>query len=378
MRIITIEPPQDSLGEVIKYQDDGCDLFPSCLNCPAPNCRYDGTKAARQAVKILRKRNPDIRKLAKEYIHFLEAQQSVSPYTVRNYRTDLEGFISFFSARQIDSPIKIDLPLVRVYLGQLWERKLSRNSLQRKITTLRMFHRYLILEKDLDVASIPRGFGPKLERRLPQFLTVEDMQALVEAPDMSTVHGKRDRAILETLYATGVRISELVGLDVDSLNLESKEAKVFGKGSKERIVRLGEKAVEALQAYLTHSRPLLLWRTPTSALFLNRFGERISRRRIEHIVKKYAGIAGLKMRVYPHLLRHSFATHLMDGGADLRAVQELLGHVSLMTTEIYTHVSITQLKVSYLKAHPRSNGNHRCKVKQETIPTDFVPGRGLL
>jgi len=129
MRIITIEPPQDSLGEVIKYQDDGCDLFPSCLNCPAPNCRYDGTKAARQAIKVLREKNPKIKKLAHEYIRFLEAQQSVSPYTVRNYRTDLGEFVNFLDAKQIDSPMRVELSLVRRYLAQLWERKLSRNSM---------------------------------------------------------------------------------------------------------------------------------------------------------------------------------------------------------------------------------------------------------
>jgi integrase/recombinase XerC len=312
--------------------------------------------------------------LSQEYIHYLGAR--LSPYTIRNYSSDIGGFVHFSNDRGIEAAEKIDLNTIRLYLGELRQQKIRTGSIRRKISTLRMFHRYMIVEKEMDVTSIPRGFGPKVERRLPNFLTVEEMESLLKAPDTSTVKGLRDRAILETLYATGTRVSELVSLNVENVNLESGEARVWGKGSKERLVLLGKKAIEALKAYLAEARPKLLWRTRTPALFLNRFGERIVVRRIEYLVEQYARGAGLPMRVHPHMFRHSMATHLMDGGADLRVIQELLGHVSVASTEIYTHVSMAQLRISYLKAHPRSNHRHKLN-NQVTIPMDFVSGRGV-
>jgi len=317
-----------------------------------------------------------IGELAQEYLHHLDAEQHVSPYTVRNYTADIGGFVQFSNDRGIEAAEKIELNTIRLYLGELRQHKLSKNSLQRKVSTLRGLHRYLIVEKEMDVISIPRGFGPKPERRLPNFLTVYEMKSLVEAPDTSTVQGLRDRAILETLYATGIRVSELVSLNVENLNLESGEARVWGKGSKERLVLLGKKAIEALKAYLAEARPKFLWRTRTPALFLNRFGDRIVVRRIEYLVQQYARKAGLPMRIHPHMFRHSMATHLMDGGADLRVIQELLGHVSVATTEIYTHVSMAQLRHSYLEAHPRSNHRHKLN-NHVAIPSDFVSGRGV-
>ncbi|MDG7041511.1 MAG: tyrosine recombinase [Nitrososphaerota archaeon] len=378
-------PTEDS-SEIVQYHDEGRAEGETKESVSEP--RQYGAPSIQRIIKTRTRtasipstvkpppQELNIRDLAQGYIRFLEAQQHISPYTIRNFRSDLHGFIDFLSSRAIHSPEKVDLLLLRLYLGQLWEQKLSRNSMARKVTTIRLFHRWLVLEKNLDVQSIPRKFGPKLEHRLPNFLTIEEAKVLIESPDTSTITGKRDRAILEMLYATGIRLSELEGLNLEDINLEEKEAKVFGKGSKERVVRFGGKAIEALQAYLTDARPKLLWKTATPALFLNRFGERLVKRRVEHIVEEYTQIAGLQKRVFPHMLRHSFATHMLDGGADLRSIQELLGHVSLSSTEIYTHVSIVQLRRSYLKAHPRSNGNHRHK-NEETIPSEFVPGRGI-
>lgn len=327
-------------------------------------------------VGILAPAKHDIWELSQEYVYYLRAQQHVAPNTVRNYSHDLGGFVHFSNTGGIESAEGIDLNTIRLYLGDLRQQKIGTSSILRKISTLRMFLRYLIVEKEIDVISIPRAFGPKAERRLPNFLTVDEMELLLKAPDVSTIIGLRDRSILETLYATGMRVSELTSLNVESLDLESSEIRVWGKGSKERVVLMGKKAIEALRVYLTDARPLLLWRTRTPALFLNRFGERIATRRIQYLVERYAREAGLQMRIHPHMFRHSMATHLLDGGADLRVIQELLGHVSVATTEIYTHVSMAQLRHSYLKAHPRSSGRGRPRY-QLPVELDFVSGRGV-
>ncbi|GAI02053.1 unnamed protein product [marine sediment metagenome] len=178
------------------------------------------------------------------------------------------------------------------------------------------------------------------------------MNRLLEAPDLSTPQGRRDRALLELLYASGLRVSELVSLNLERVNLDTNEIRVWGKGSKERIVLIGKPAARALVAYLNQGRPELLGKKRSNALLLNRYGKRLIERRVQRILEKYTNIAGIGKRVYPHMLRHTFATHLLDGGADLRVVQELLGHASLSSTQIYTHVSKSQAKKVYLSAHP--------------------------
>ena len=287
-----------------------------------------------------------------KYINYLEAERNASPYTVRNYATDLLGFFQFLSDRGIDSLKEVDRHVFRDYLSHLMEKGFVKASIARKLSAIRSFYRYLLREEIISTSPVATTSSPKLDRRLPSFLTQEEIKRLLEAPDLSTPQGLRDRALLELLYASGLRVSELVSLNLEQVNLDTNEIRVWGKGSKERIVLIGKPAARALIAYLTQGRPKLLGEKGGNALLLNRYGKRIIERRVQRILEKHTSIAGIGKRVYPHMLRHTFATHLLDGGADLRVVQELLGHASLSSTQIYTHVSKSQAKKVYLSAHP--------------------------
>jgi integrase/recombinase XerC len=225
-------------------------------------------------------------------------------------------------------------------------------SIARKLSAIRSFYRYLLRERIMSTSPLATTSSPKLDKRLPSFLTIEEVKQLLEAPDLSTPQGQRDRALMELLYASGLRVSELVNLNLEQVNLDSREIRVWGKGSKERMVLMGKPAAQALQTYLSQGRPELIGNKRTSALFLNRYGERVTQRRVQRILEKYASLAGIDKRIHPHMLRHTFATHLLDGGADLRVVQELLGHANLSSTQIYTHVTRSQAKKVYLSAHP--------------------------
>ena len=298
--------------------------------------------------------------LLQKYIKYLELERGISAYTVRNYSTDIQGFLDFLDSSGVTSLGKVDRSIMRRYLGLLQERGIARGSISRKLSALRSFYRYLMRESLVSAEPLSSLSAPKLEQRLPTFLTTDEVVRLVEAPDTRTPNGMRDRAILELLYAAGLRLSEIVDLNVGDVDLSNRQVRAWGKGSKERMVLMGKPAAEALNSYVKYARPKLLKQKKTPALFLNRFGNRIARRRIEYIIKKYARQAGLDMRVYTHMLRHTFATHMLDGGADLRAVQELLGHARLATTQVYTHVSQNQIRRTYLAAHPRS-GKKRAK-----------------
>ncbi len=293
-----------------------------------------------------------------KYINYLEAERNASPYTVRNYTTDLLGFFQFLRDKGIDSLKEVDRHTLRDYLSHLMEKGLVKASIARKLSAIRSFYRYLLREGMVPTSPIMTS-SPKLDRRLPSFLTIDEVGRLLEAPDLSTPQGQRDRALMELLYASGIRVSELVKLNLERVNLTTNEIRVWGKGDKERMVLMGKPAAEALRAYLQQGRPKLFGTRirMTNALFINRYGERLPERRVQRILEKYANIAGIDKRVYPHLLRHTFATHLLDGGADLRVVQELLGHASLSSTQIYTHVSKSQAKKVYLSAHPMAKEN---------------------
>ena len=293
--------------------------------------------------------------LLKRYVKHLELERSISPLTVRNYTGDIQGFLDFLGNNGVDSLDKVSRSTMRLYLGWLHKQGIARASISRKLSALRSFYRYLARENLVDAEPLSTLSSPKLEKRLPTFLTHEEMARLIEAPDTSTPYGLRDRAILELLYAAGLRVSEIVSLDLKDIDLGSRQIRVWGKGSKERMVLMGRPAAEALKLYLDLGRIRLEGKAYTQAVFLNRFGERIVVRRIQHIIKKYARQAGLEMRVFPHIMRHTFATHLLDGGADLRVVQDLLGHARLSSTQIYTHVTQSQIRRNYLAAHPRSS-----------------------
>jgi len=297
------------------------------------------------------------------YIHYLEAERNASAYTVRNYTNDLvgnyqrgsaKGFFQFLRLRQVGSLEEVDRRILRDYITWLMEQGVAKASIARKLSAVRSFYRYLLREGALSTNPLEKGSSPKLDRRLPHFLTIDEVKRLLIAPDLSTPLGQRDRALMELLYASGLRVSELVSLNLGQVNLDSREIRVWGKGAKERMVLMGKPAARALDTYLSQGRPELLTRArkETDALFLNRYGEHLTGRGVQQILEADARRAGIDKRVHPHMLRHTFATHLLDGGADLRVVQELLGHANLTSTQVYTHVTQSQAKKVYLAAHP--------------------------
>jgi integrase/recombinase XerC len=237
-------------------------------------------------------------------------------------------------------------------MAWLMEREVGKASIARTLSAIRSFFHYLVREEILPLNPAQKVSSPKLDKRLPSFLTTDEMTRLLEAPELSSPQGQRDRALLELLYASGLRVSEIASLNLEQVDLDTREIRVRGKGSKERIVLMGEPAAKALIAYLNEGRPELSGEKRTNTLFLNRYGERLTERSVQILLEEYAKLAGIEKRVHPHMLRHTFATHLLDGGADLRVVQELLGHANLSSTQVYTHVSKSQAKKVYLAAHP--------------------------
>ncbi len=275
--------------------------------------------------------------LLKGYLEGLRAERNLSSYTLRNYATDLRAFIDFVEEESGD-PLRADRHTLRRYLAQLTEAGVASGSLTRKVSTIRSFYRHLELAGHLEASAFQAVRGPRRPRRLPSFLSNEDASALVSAPKTDTPLGLRDRALMELLYAAGVRVGELVGLDTADVDLDEGLLRVRGKGNKERVVLVGGPARRALAAYLQQGRPRIATGAE-AALFLNRNGGRLSARGVQGLVHKYALAAGLDQRVFPHLLRHTYATHMLEGGADLRVLQELLGHASINSTQIYTHVT---------------------------------------
>jgi integrase/recombinase XerC len=292
-----------------------------------------------------------------KYIAFLEAEKNASKYTVRNYTRDLLEFFAFVTEKKIESLKDVNKLTLRSYLAHLMEEKYAKSSIARKLSAIRSFYRYLMREELVKASPAATTVSPKLDRRLPVFLTVDEAKHLVESPDLSQPQGQRDRAILELLYASGMRVSELVSLNMDQVNLAANELRVWGKGNKERLVLIGGPAAHALTEYIDNARPSLLNGKKNNALFVNRYGERILVRRIQKIITKYS--LGVNKQIHPHILRHTFATHLLDGGADLKVVQELLGHADLSSTQIYTHVTRSQARRIYLAAHPMAHGDGR-------------------
>jgi integrase/recombinase XerC len=288
------------------------------------------------------------------YIAYLQAEKNVSAYTVRNYSKDLQEFFQFAADQGLDTLRKVDKQTLRSYLAYLIQQGFAKSSIARRLSAIRSFYRYLMREQLISVSPAATTVSPKLDKRLPVFLTVEEAERLVESPDLSTPQGQRDRALMELLYASGLRVSELVNMNVDQINLATNEIRVWGKGSKERIVLIGGPAAKALEAYINQGRKELLGGKKNSALFVNRYGERILVRRVQKIISKYA--RNIHKSVHPHTLRHTFATHLLDGGADLKVVQELLGHADLSSTQIYTHVTQNRARKIYLSAHPMARG----------------------
>ena len=289
------------------------------------------------------------------FVTFLVAERDASPYTVKNYSHEIGEFIEFARKQGVTQLEQIDRNVLRLYLTWLAAEKKAKGSIARRLSELRSFGKFLVRQGIIKANVFDTVSAPKLGQRLPEYLEHDEAAALVTAPDTSTPAGLRDRAILEVLYAAGLRVSELVGLNIDNVDLARGQVWVWGKGGKERVGLLGQPAIHALQAYLRDGRPKLVTKKSSQALFLNqRGGGRLTARAVGMLLNKYARRADVKGRVHPHLLRHTFATHLLDGGADLRVVQELLGHADLATTQIYTHVTQARARDVYRKAHPRS------------------------
>ena len=298
----------------------------------------------------------DWQDLTSRFRDHLVAERGLAPLTVRNYLSDIAPLHDFMSEREIESFADLDRRRVRAYLAWLQEIGYVRSSVSRKLSALRSLFKWLkrtgIVERD----PLPARGAFKLDSRLPRFLSENEAAKLVSAPDATSDKSVRDKALLELVYATGLRVSEVSSLNLDSVNLNTRELMVTGKGSKDRMVLMGQPAGDAIRIYLSDVRNKVGPVAPEDALFVNRYGGRLSDRSIQKIVREYAARAGIAGNVHTHTLRHSFATHMLEGGADLRSVQELLGHANPATTQIYTHVTGKEARRAYMSAHPRSGG----------------------
>lgn len=288
-----------------------------------------------------------------EFLEYLKWEKGLSPHTIKSYGKDLLQFSEFCREfRRVENLEDVDRTVVRDYLGSLLRYGYDRSSVARKLSALRTLFKHQVRIGTLKLNPVLGIPTPKVDQRLPSFLTQAQAAALMELPPLDRVFGYRDRAILELLYGTGIRASELVGLNLGDVDTNREVVRVLGKGGKERIIPLGRMARKAILEWLEHRRELN--RSGEKALFLNRNGGRLSTRSLQRIVKKYIERVAELSRTSPHVLRHSFATHLLERGCDLRAVQELLGHSSLSTTQVYTHITVERLKEIYQRAHPRA------------------------
>ncbi len=306
-----------------------------------------------------------IREQIESFAEYLTRVRSLSPHTVTAYTKDIRQFSAWLrsTAGREPHPREIDHVLLRSFLGMLRRRGYSSGTVARKLASLRAFFRYLQHRGEIeeDPAALLRS--PRATQRLPVFFSREEMIAALIAPEGNSLQAVRDRAILEFLYSTGVRLSELTGLDLKDVDLRDRSARVRGKGRKERITPFGEAAFATLEEYLKTRVELIRKKEEpdVEALWLNRSGRRLSGRSVQGMVRRYLRQVSEREKVSPHVIRHTFATHMLDGGADLRAVQELLGHESLSTTQVYTHLTTDRLKQVYRQAHPRAEEEYRPK-----------------
>jgi len=292
-------------------------------------------------------------KLAEMFLDYLSVERGLAINTIQSYRRDLVSYIKFLDAVEKKKVSQATRDTIRDYMLFAKDKGLSVSSIARALAALRMFYRFLARERLIKADVSSYIDSPKLWKRIPDILNIEEVERLIEAPDLKTVQGRRDRAILEVMYATGMRASEVTGVKANDVNTEIGFVRCLGKGRKERIIPLGKKAIVAVTRYATTSRPRLLKNGVSLELFLNRSGKRLSRVSLWKLIKAYARKARIKKKMRPHLLRHSFATHLLEGGADLRSVQEMLGHANIGTTQIYTHVTRDRLKLVHKSFHPR-------------------------
>lgn len=292
--------------------------------------------------------------LLEEFLNYLTVERGLSKNTISAYKTDLEHFIGRMEALSIKDVAKIRRQDITTYMLYLKDKRIGSNSISRALVAIKMFYRFLVQEHltKEDVSGVIES--PKLIRGLPDVLSIEEVEKLLSGPDLRDNIGVRDRAALELMYATGMRVSEMVEISKEGVNLDVGFIKCKGKGDKERIVPIGKKAKEALVRYIEKVRPKLLKGREDPHLFISRLGKKISRQTFWKMIKRYAKAARIKKEITPHTLRHSFATHLLEHGADLRVVQEMLGHADIATTQLYTHIDRTRLKSIHRQFHPRA------------------------
>ncbi|WP_059747687.1 site-specific tyrosine recombinase XerD [Staphylococcus haemolyticus] len=292
--------------------------------------------------------------IIEEYLKFIQIEKGLSENTIGAYRRDLKKYQLYMQEQKIAHIDFIDRQTIQECLGSLIDQGASAKSIARFISTIRSFHQFALREKYAAKDPTVLIETPKYEKKLPDVLDVEEVIQLLETPDLTKNNGYRDRTILELLYATGMRVTELIQIVIEDVNLIMGFVKVFGKGNKERIIPLGDTVIEYLDTYINTVRPQLLKKTVTNVLFLNLHGRPLTRQGIWKLIKQYGLRANITKTLTPHTLRHSFATHLLENGADLRAVQEMLGHSDISTTQLYTHVSKTQIRQMYNQFHPRA------------------------
>jgi integrase/recombinase XerC len=297
-----------------------------------------------------------IDKHIKGFIKYLTNEKRYPETTITSYQKDLDNYYGFIKAKGINYTT-ITKDEIRTYLKYLDELKYSKTTISRILSTLRHFYQYLMIEKIVSVNMFKLIKNPKKDKKLPNFLQSDELQTIFDSIDIETPLGIRNRLIVELLYASGLRVSELSNLTIDKINISTKEIRVLGKGSKERIVFFGDYAKKYLELYLNESRPTLQNKTKTNILLLNNNGDPLSTRGIQLVIDNVVRDASLKHNISPHVLRHTFATDLLNNGADLKSVQELLGHSSLSTTQIYTHITNERLRSVYLKTFPRQREN---------------------
>jgi len=292
--------------------------------------------------------------MLQDYLNYLSVERGLSKNTLESYARDLRQYLQYLKEKKNIEIKETTQATVIGYLLQLQAKGKATATLSRSLAAIKSYYHFLFREAKIERDPTINLDAPKQEKRLPRVLSVEDVSNLLEQPDLKTPAGIRDRAMLEVLYATGLRVSELVSLKISDLNLEMGYIKCFGKGSKERIVPLGSVASKYVKHYLEHARKFLASSLNEDTLFLNHHGHRLTRQGFWKIIKKYAESINLENDITPHTLRHSFATHLLENGADLRSVQEMLGHADISTTQIYTHLTKSKIKEVYEKAHPRA------------------------
>ncbi|MFL2804315.1 MAG: site-specific tyrosine recombinase/integron integrase [Dehalococcoidia bacterium] len=308
----------------------------------------------------MRMKNKNIEHIVEQYFDYLSVQKNLSESSISTYSDDMNSLINFLNENRIYDVRHVDRKKIRSYLVWLSEQKFDRSSISRKLSVLRTFFRWLLNENLINENPVPSRISIKKDRKLPRFLSIDEVNRLCEIPSVS--HGIsehivfRDRAIIELFYSTGIRVSEMSRLNLTDVDFSSKSLKVIGKGDKERVVYFADSSSRSLKEYLNKGRSTLSRKNDSDrmAFFLSDRGNRISVRSIQARIKKYTKMSGLDSKVHVHTLRHTFATHLLNGGADLRVVQDLMGHSSPYTTQIYTHVTALEARKSYFSAHPLS------------------------